>query len=298
MYSSFNARAAGLDLSARETIDLASSTGFAGVDLLIRDLVDREDDPNDLRKRMDDRGLRGGAWPLPVDWRGDAERFAHDIGRLPRYAEAAAVLGLIGTGTWVMPETPDRPADEREREAHIAGVAAFHRERLGTVARILDPFGIRLGLEAIGVESVRTGRGIPFIHRMADLEPRLGPLADLGPNLGVLLDGWHLYAAGETIEAGLAWGVDRVVWVHLADLPSTAGPDRHAMRDRDRGIPGENGTIDCGGLLRRLRAEGYGGPVTVEPMAGCASLAGLSPRATAEAIAGALRSIWPDEAYP
>ena len=38
---------------------------------------------------MDDLGLRGGAWPLPVDWRGDARRFARDLDRLPVLAEAA-----------------------------------------------------------------------------------------------------------------------------------------------------------------------------------------------------------------
>src|SRR5690348_13757802 len=40
MFASFNARALGLALPARPTIALASDAGFAGVDLLVRDLVD------------------------------------------------------------------------------------------------------------------------------------------------------------------------------------------------------------------------------------------------------------------
>ena len=69
MFPSLNARALGLDLTPEETIDLASQHGYGGVDLLVRDLVDSGADPLSLRRRMDDRGLRGGAWPLPVHWR-------------------------------------------------------------------------------------------------------------------------------------------------------------------------------------------------------------------------------------
>ena len=104
MYPSWNARAVGLTLNAREAIDIAAQAGFAGVDLLVRDLVESGEDPRDLRTRMDDLGLRGGAWPLPVDWRGPEARFLEDLRNLPRYARAASILRLGGTGTWVLPE--------------------------------------------------------------------------------------------------------------------------------------------------------------------------------------------------
>ena len=74
----------------------------------------------------------------------------------------------------------------------------------------------------IGVASFRTGRGLPFITRLADLGQLLDSLRDEAPNVGIVLDGWHLYAAGESVEAGLAWGVERVVWIHVADLPAAA----------------------------------------------------------------------------
>ena len=52
------------------------------------------------------------------------------------------------------------------------------------------------------------------------------------------------------------------------------------MNDNDRGLPGENGAIDCKALLQRLASAGYDGPVTAEPMPGCRTLArsGNSPR--------------------
>jgi len=75
MYASFNARTIGLTLSAARTLELAADAGFDGEDLMVRDLLDAGDDPRALRARMDDLGLRGGAFPLPVHWRGHAAEF-------------------------------------------------------------------------------------------------------------------------------------------------------------------------------------------------------------------------------
>ena len=290
MYASFNARAVGLTLSATETIELAAQAGFAGVDLLVRDLLDAGEDPGVLRARMDDLGLRGGAFPNPVQWRQDAATFRQELARLPRLAEAAALLGLKRTSTWVLPETPAMAGPGGDHDA----VLAMHLERLGALVRTLQPFGIRLGLEVIGVASFRTGRGLPFVTRLADLGQLLESVRAEAPNVGIVLDSWHLYAAGESVEAGLAWGVEQVVWTHVADLPAAAPRDPAAMNDNDRGLPGENGAIDCKALLQHLASAGYDGPVTAEPMPGCRTLAHRNqPAAVANQVAQALRSVWP-----
>ena len=62
MYACFNPRRVGLDLPAGETLDLAAAAGFAGVDLLVRDLVDSGASPRALRGRLGGQGLRGGGW--------------------------------------------------------------------------------------------------------------------------------------------------------------------------------------------------------------------------------------------
>jgi sugar phosphate isomerase/epimerase len=293
MFTSFNPRAVGLRLPTHDVVGLAAAAGFEGVDLMVRDLVDDGVDPQSLRARMDALGLRGGAFPLPVDWRGERALFDRDLARLPALAEAAAVLGLRWTGTWVMPETPGRFEDPREQARHRAETVALHVERLGRIARALGPFGIRLGLEVIGVASFRTGRGEPFVTRLADLGPLLASVRREADNVGVLVDAFHLYAAGEPVEAGLAWGGGVVVWVHVADLPAAAPADRGGIRDHDRGLPGEHGAVPSRRLLARLLEEGYDGPVTAEPLAGCRALAELSAEQVARRVAGAVRSVWP-----
>ncbi len=286
MLMSFNARALGLKLSADETLRLASENGFDSVDLMVRDALEEGERPRDLRRRMDDLGLKGGAFPLPFDWRGDEARFADDLRRLPRYAEAAAELGLVRTGTWVLPET----GEARDGEATLA----FHVGRLTPVVKTLSECGIRLGLEVIGVQSSRSGRGEPFVHRLDQVEPlRRAIEGASGVEVGVLVDSWHLYAADEPIANALVGDVARVVWVHVADLPAGAWPDRSDMVDSVRGLPGEHGSVDSLGLLRELQARGYDGPVTAEPLGSCRSLQGLPPEAAAARVAESLRSVWP-----
>lgn len=299
MYPSFNARALGFDLPAAEAIDLAASAGFAGVDLMVRDLCDRGEDPKVLRKRLDAHGLRPGAWPLAIGWRDTSDtEFRRDLDHLARYAEAAAILGLERTGTWVMPDVPELAGQGAEESLKAA--FAFHVDRLGAIARQLDRFGIRLGLEVLGVTSIRRADRHPFIHRMG--EPRLIDLIAAieaeGSPIGLLIDLWHLYAAGEDVEILGAEFIERTVWVHVADLPVGAGPDRHLMIDTVRGLPGDHGAIDIRVGLEFLGARGYNGPVTVEPLGKCPSLRTLRVGEAAPRAARALMCQWPgpDEA--
>ncbi len=285
MFPSFNARAVGLSLTATKTIEIAASAGFAGVDLLIRDLLEAGESPAALRRRMDDLGLVGGAFPMPVSWKGDEAAFRRDLAALPRLLDAASVLGLLRTATWVLPEIPD----QMSREATVA----FHLERLGPIAEALGRYGMRLGLEAIGVERFRSGRTPPFVTRLGDLGPVLNPLASDHANVGLLLDTFHLYASNERLDEAIGGRVASIVWVHVADLPAGASGERAVIEDHERGLPGEHGAIDNRGILQALLDGGYDGPVTAEPLARCRSLAGLDARATAGVVARALRSAWP-----
>jgi sugar phosphate isomerase/epimerase len=258
---------------------------------MVRDVVDTGRDPKALRRRLDDRGLRAGAFPLPIDWRRTTDHeFDLALARLSRYAEAAAILGLTRTGTWVEPEIPALPGLDEGRAFEFA--FDRHLRRLGALAAVLARQGVRLGLEVIGVVSSRPGRGPAFIAGLGSprLEDLLTRLRERYPDVGILLDVWHLYAAGEDVGAALRWGTDRIVWVQLADLPAGSDPDRLRMIDQRRGWPGDHGAVDCQGVLRRLAETGYAGPVTAEPLG---QEMALGPRAAAERAFQALRAVWP-----
>jgi sugar phosphate isomerase/epimerase len=290
MYPSWNARAVGLDLSARESIEIAAQAGFPGVDLLVRDLAQSGEDARRLRDRMDELGVRGGAWALPVNWREDEPRFLDDLCVLSRHARAAAILGLNRTGTWVLPAIDPLRGEGIEDEEMIARSVAFHVDRLGKIAGVLADHQVRLGLEVLGLADARKGRGAPFVDRYAHLADRLSTLREEHPNVGVLVDAFHLFAAGEGCEAGFVWGDESVVWVHLAD---SAKPDRAGLRDQDRALPGETDWADCRGLIEKLAQRAYDGTVTAEPMRHCKSLQGLDPLAIARRTLQSLRCVWP-----
>ncbi len=288
MFPSYSARALGHTTTAESAVELAAAAGFAGVDLLVADLVAAGTDPARLRNRMDALELRGGAWPLPVRWRDDEATYRADLARLPGLARVAATLGLSRTGTWIWPALPDRIASPAE--AIDRAVA-----RLAPVAHILADAGTRLGIEVLGVASARPPGSRPFVHRLDRVGPVLAALRHHEPTVGLLVDAFHLAAAAEPIDAALAWGVESVVWVHLADMPS--GPiDLDTHRDDNRALPGTREDSPAPGLLARLSATGYDGPVTVETLAACPGLAGLDPEGCAHAAIRSIDRVWPNPA--
>lgn len=299
MYACWNPRAVGLSMTAEDAIDLAAEADFEGVDLLVRDVVESGSDIGALRRRMDDLGLRGGGWTLPMNWKNDEDTFKADLRRLPKYAEAAQRLGLLRTGTWVRFESEPvtsvvlESGELRRREGLYCTV--WQSFRLGRMANVLAAHGSRLGLEIIGSQSERTGLGVPLISTYGKLMDHFGGLRDTHANIGVLADAYHLYASGESVDAALAWGAGAVTWAHVAD---PAVPDRSTMRDVDRLLPGESAVGLSRALLAALAAGGYDGPVTAEPLAQCRSFGSADPRTRARMTREALRHAWPNPAVP
>jgi sugar phosphate isomerase/epimerase len=284
MFSSFNARAIGRSMPSRQAVEIAARVDFGGIDLLVRDLIEAGDDPAEIGGLIQGLGLRAGAWPLPVDWRGDDARFRHDLAALPRFAEAAAVIGLSGTGTWVRPAI--RAGSSRELDL------AWHRDRLGAIARVLADHGQTLGLEVIGVRSFRSGTEPPFLATYHALPELLRPLHDEFPNVGVLLDLFHVHAAQDDLVELLANpDFGPITWVHVADLPADHAGGLEAIRDERRGLPGDSGLVALKQGLALLSRNGYDGPVTVEPLHHCAALFGCDDEEAARRTRAAFERI-------
>lgn len=295
VYSSWSARAVGLNLSAEATIEIAAEAGFAGVDFMVRDLVEAGADVDGLRGRMDDLNLLGGAWVLPMNWKNDLEAFEQGLKQLPTYAATAQKLGLSRTGTWVRFES--EPVDdvsrlsEADRARLVEEATAWQIDRLGRIARILDDHGSRLGLEIIGSQVAPTGRGVRLVGTYAELRRCFGKLKAENANVGVLVDAFHIFAANERVNDVLQEGAESVVWVHLA---GPANLDRLSLRDEERTLPGQSGAGICHTLLAALAKAKYQGPVTTEPLGRCQELDGLAPLAIAIKTLESLRRVWPE----
>jgi sugar phosphate isomerase/epimerase len=222
-------------------------------------------------------GLKPGGWGLPVNWRGSEEEFQADLKDLPRLAAAGQAIGCPRVVMWILPSSNERPFEENFE---------FHVRRFRPCAAILKDHGCRLGLEFIGPRTLRASAKYEFIYTMDGM---LELCAAIGTgNMGLLLDGWHWYTSGGTVEDLRRLTNEDVVYVHINDAP--AGVPLDEQIDNVRCLPGETGVIDNVNFLKCLQEIGYDGPVTPEPFS--QRVNALPPAEAAQVTAEALNKVW------
>lgn len=243
--------AIGLGGSLEERIQFAQAGRFEGLDVDIRDLVD-EGASERLLAALEEAGLRIGGCGLPVDWRANEDDYRADLSRLPGLAGAAAQARLTRFYTYLPSWSDDRDFTPNFN---------FHVERFRPIAEILGARSCRLGLEFLGPVTLRQGHRFEFIHTLDGMLQLCGEIGK--GNVGLLLDAWHWYTSGGTVEQLRGLSDTDVVYVHVNDAPEGVPISQHI--DNVRCLPGETGVIDLPGFLGALREIGYTGPVTPEP---------------------------------
>ena len=253
MYKTLNAGAIGIrNHSLEASLSLARQTGFAGLDFSIQEAARLAEDQgiNRVKQLFAEYGIQPGAWAPPVNWQGDSWRA--DLDKLPRFADVAAELGALRASTWCPPSSA-----EREFDANFS----WHVERLGAIAQVLKPYGIRFGIEFIGPQSLRPLDRHAFIYTMEGMM-ELARAIDAG-NVGLLLDAWHLHTSGGAVDDLDKISEQDIVNVHVNDAP--VGLSLAEYDDHDRRLPMETGVLPLADFMRKLVKLGYDGPVTPEP---------------------------------
>ena len=264
-----------------DTIALARETGFAGVELSIREAARLADQSGieSVRALFADAGVRPGSWGLPFDWRDDAAWRA-GLAELGGLAEVGRQLGCTRVSTWV-PSGSDERAMEANRRWHV--------ERFRPVAEALGPSGCRIGLEFIGPKTYRDQFKHPFVHSMDGM---LELIEQIGaPNVGLLVDAWHVYTSHGRNEDVARLRPEQVVVVHVNDAPAGIAIDE--QDDHTRRLPAATGVIDLAGFMAALGRIGYDGPVTAEPFSRRVNeLAASDPRAAVAETARSMDALW------
>jgi sugar phosphate isomerase/epimerase len=89
-------------------------------------------------------------------------------------------------------------------------------------------------------------------------------IAEIGTgNLGLVLDSWHWWQAGDTVEDILSLKNEEIVSVDLNDAPD--GVPKEQQKDGQRELPCATGVIDLATFLNALGRIGYDGPARAEP---------------------------------
>lgn len=278
MFKNLNTGAIGIKASLSEALEMAQAHGFSGVDFSIAEAATMvQTDSLDTVKSLFSRNEgRSGAWSLPVDFRGEEQKWKEDLDGLHLHAALAQEIGADRAVIFVIPFSNELPFDENY---------AFHVNRLKPVLAILHEHGIRLGLEFIGPETLRADKKYEFIHTLGGM---LKLCADIGPNAGLLLDLYHWYTSHGTHAELANLTNHQVVAVHVNDAPSGFAVDE--QMDLVRCLPCETGVMDIGSFLKALRRADYDGPVTVEPFS--KRLNAMTPLDALQETALSLQNAW------
>lgn len=261
MYKNLNSWSLGVSGRQSELIELALTYGFRGIEVDMRDLAKRVENQGMERACRflvsgAKAGLKVGGFDLPINWQGDENVFTADLLRLEKIAEIAKYVGALGCSTTVLPANDKLPYHENFE---------FHRQRLGKVAEVLRPHGIRLGLAFRAAAYHRADRQFEFIHQA---EPLLTLIKTIGaPNVGLTLDTWNWWVGGGGMDQLGELPASQIVSVKLADIP--ADVKLATIQDHQRGLPNASGTVDCKAVVVKLFKMGYQGPVAIVPTAGC-----------------------------
>jgi sugar phosphate isomerase/epimerase len=267
-------------LSLSKSIELAKATGFGGVAFNIREAAQLADEHgiDHVRALFDSADVLPGHWGLPVAWTKDKEQWKQDLEELPKLAELGRQLGCTRTATWCPPASNDRDYAEN---------LAWHVGRFRPIAQILAESGCRFGIEFIGPQTLRAGTKYEFIYTLEGMMELAGEIGT--GNVGLLLDAWHLYTSGGSLDDLDKIKNADIVVVHVNDAPEGVALD--AQIDNVRCLPMETGVIDLPGFMRKLAALDYDGPVTPEPFSARIN-AIEDPLAAAQLAADYMDKMW------
>jgi sugar phosphate isomerase/epimerase len=216
----------------------AAKVGYPGTDFMLAPAM--KVGLAATRALLKELNLKPAVTNLPTSVTGNEASFQET---LPQLDEAAKFSAAVGCTRMIMvtPASSETPKEELRKTL---------RDRLSAVSEILARHDVRLGLEFLGPLEYRSRSPHVFIYRMDEM---VEFAKECGANIGVLLDSWHWYHAGSTVEDIVAAGKSRIVSVHVSD---SAKLPPEQVRDNQRLMPGE-GVIDLAGFFQALRKIGY-----------------------------------------
>jgi sugar phosphate isomerase/epimerase len=260
MFKNLSAAALGVTGHQSEIIELALTYGFQGMDIDIGEFATRTKLHGlpYARRLINSARFRLGTFALPLELDADDAIFAKRVQRLAEFSQLAAEIGCTRCVTIIAPDSDKRPYHENFE---------FCRYRLTTVAKAMEPAGIRLGVGYRAAEYLRRGQAYQFIHDLDALTLLLSMIA--ADNIGLLLNVWEVYAGGGSLETIRGIQPGQIVAVEVANLPNDVPLGE--LTEDSRLLPSaENGVIDMPAVLSILSQMGYDGPVTPAPSRGLA----------------------------
>jgi sugar phosphate isomerase/epimerase len=231
-----------------ESVRLAAKVGYGGTDINLAAAVREGMDAT--KALLAETKLKPSYAGLPVNvTRGDEDTFKKGMETLDDQVKFAAAIGCSRMMV-VMPPSSETPKETLRQTL---------KTRFQAVGAVLSKHNVRCGFEFLGPLQFRQRAPHEFIWRMNEM---VEFAKECGPSFGVVLDVWHWYHSGATLQDIRSAGNSRIVLLHLSDAAKQAPED---VRDNQRLMAGE-GVIDLAGIFKTLREMGWEGSVSPEPL--------------------------------
>ncbi len=252
MYKNLCAEALGISGRQSELIELALTFGFKGFDLNVGDLLKRVElqGADHTFRFIKSAKIKIGGFELPVRWQGAEASYKKDLATLGKVAEIARSVDALRCFTTVPAATDEAPFKEYFEQT---------RHRIGEIADVLQPYGVRLGLAFNAAPSFRQDRQFEFIHQAEVLLTLIKTIG--GSTVGLALDSWNWRVGGGRVEQLKSLAGNQIVTVRVADVPD--GVDLETIDVKQRLLPGESEKSDVAPLLALLAEKNYDGPITI-----------------------------------
>ena len=236
----------------KDVVNLALKYGFEGVDFSPNyfSSVEEAKEAGELLRSLK---LNWGLFYMPCDFLlVNDEDYARGLEKLEQILPMVHAAGCKRTYNHIWPGNNSRKFDENYK---------WHVSRLKTLVNILAKYDVHMGIEFVGAKTLRDSFQYPFIYNLKQAME----LADkVSPDLGIILDCFHWYTSGGTLEDIKSIGSgDRIVNVHAND--AVLGRSREMQLDLEREMPMASGLVDVASILRTLKELKYEGPVICEP---------------------------------
>jgi len=244
----------GVKANLLQTLDYAVAYGYETISPFVEEVMQQytQLQLSALTEKMKAHNIGYGSTNLPVEFRKDKRQFQEDFKALGKFCEAMEKQGATRINTWIISSHKDLPYNENMKQ---------HAYRLGECARVMEDYGIRLGLEYLGTRPLVTQNRYPFISTMREGQELIGATGQ--SNVGFVLDSFHWYTANDSKADILQLKPDDIVVVDIND--ARKGFSRETQVDGKRELPLATGIINLKSFLEGLVEIGYDGPVRTEP---------------------------------
>lgn len=237
------------DIALLDRLAPVAAAGFTALSLMPRDVWALEEagmTAPDIVARIADAGLRVGEMDCTACW---MPRHHHqgDGGELSRLLRSltidrvVATAARIGAPSVVAIDMCDSPPSLDEAAASFAALCDQAAEH-----------GLRAQIEFLPVGGLRSLRDAWAVVEAAGR-----------PNGGLVIDAWHFFRSGSTLDELARIPGERIHTIQLCDAPALPQPDLWTELMTARLLPGE-GALDLPGLIRTLDAIGAVAPIGVE----------------------------------